>query len=71
MPWLGKTVKDPVNYGIYFQERWEDALQANPEFLYINDWNEWTAGKYHPGKGKTTVWLNRDSPFFFVDQYNM
>ncbi len=27
--------------------------------------------KYHPGKGKTTVWLNRDSPFFFVDQYNM
>ena len=70
VPWLGKTVKDPVGYGIYFQERWEKALQANPQFLYINDWNEWTAGKYRPEGNKTTPWLGRDNTFFFVDQYN-
>jgi hypothetical protein len=46
VPWLGKTVKNPEGYGIYFQERWDDAIAANPEFLYINDWNEWTAGKF-------------------------
>ncbi len=70
VPWLGKTVKDPEGYGIYFQERWDDALKANPQFLYINDWNEWTAGKYQPKDGGTIPWLGRNNPFFFVDQYN-
>ena len=68
VPWLGKTVEHPEGYGIYFQERWEDALKADPQFLYLNDWNEWTAGKYdHP---ELVKWLGRDNPFFFVDQYN-
>jgi len=70
VPWLGKTVKAPEGYGIYFQERWDEALKANPQFLYINDWNEWTAGKYQPKGGGTTPWLERDNPFYFVDQYN-
>jgi len=70
VPWLGKEVENPEGYGIYFQERWDEALEANPEFLYINDWNEWTAGKYQPADGGTTPWLGRDNPFFFVDQYN-
>ncbi|MDR1516635.1 MAG: hypothetical protein LBS52_00800 [Dysgonamonadaceae bacterium] len=66
VPWLGKTVEHPEDYGIYFQERWDEVLQANPEFLYINDWNEWTAGKYND----TVNWLGRRNPFMFVDQYN-
>ncbi len=70
VPWLDKTVEHPEGYGIYFQERWDEALQANPQFLYINDWNEWTAGKYHPADGKTTHFMRRDSTYFFVDQYN-
>ncbi|MDR0575443.1 MAG: hypothetical protein LBG96_15735 [Tannerella sp.] len=70
VPWLGKTVENPEGYGIYFQERWDEAIACNPEFLYINDWNEWTAGKYQPDNKETTPWLGRDNPFFFVDQYN-
>jgi hypothetical protein len=70
VPWLDKTVENPEGYGIYFQERWDEAIAANPQFLYINDWNEWTAGKYQPENGKTTPWLGRDNSFFFVDQYN-
>lgn len=66
VPWLGKKVADPTAYGIYFQERWDDALKSNPEFLYLNDWNEWTAGKYNGEVG----WLGRKNPFMFVDQYN-
>lgn len=79
VPWLGDTVEHPEEYGIYFQERWDEAIEANPEFLYINDWNEWTAGKYFsdgnggitftPGK-ETMPWLGRNNPFVFVDQYN-
>ncbi len=70
VPWLGKTVENPEGYGIYFQERWDEALAANPQFLYINDWNEWTAGKYQPGEGQTVDFMRRKNPFFFVDQYN-
>jgi len=75
VPWLGKTVENPEGYGIYFQERWDEALESNPQFIYINDWNEWTAGKYHPGqlntvKGELVPWLKRQSTYFFVDQYN-
>ena len=70
VPWLNKTVEYPEGYGIYFQQRWDEALQADPQFLSINDWNEWTAGKYQPEGGKTRKFMRRDSPYFFVDQYN-
>ena len=70
VPWLKKTVSNPEGYGIYFQERWEEALNSDPQFLYLNDWNEWTAGKYQPEEGKTTPFMRRNSPYFFVDQYN-
>lgn len=74
--WLGKKVNSPTAYGIYFQERWDEALQVDPAFLYINDWNEWTAGKYVAGKAPgsdlpgPTTFLGRENPFYFVDQYN-
>ncbi len=70
VPWLGRKVDHPEGYGIYFQQRWDEALQSNPEFLYINDWNEWTAGKYPPTGSPTTKFMRRDSTYFFVDQYN-
>lgn len=69
VPWLGRKVEHPEGYGIYFQQRWDEAIAGDPEFLYLNDWNEWTAGKYSPRSG-TTRFMRRDSPYFFVDQYN-
>ena len=70
VPWLGKTVENPEGYGIYFQERWDEALGADPQFLYINDWNEWTAGKYHPAEGQTFAFMRRAGTYRFIDQYN-
>ncbi len=70
VPWLGKTVENPQGYGIYFQDRWDEALKADPQFLYLNDWNEWTAGKYPPQDGIFFPFMRRNSKYFFVDQYN-
>lgn len=70
VPWLGRTVEHPEGYGSYFQQRWDEALAANPQFLYLNDWNEWTAGKYSPAGGARTSFMRRQSDYFFVDQYN-
>jgi hypothetical protein len=72
--WLGKSVENPEGYGIYFQERWDEALKSDPPFIYINDWNEWTAGKYQPRQlniqQETVTFMGRDSNYMFVDQYN-
>ncbi len=68
VPWLKRTVRNPEAYGIYFQERWDEALASDPDMIYINDWNEWTAGKYPFENGGT--YMGRPSDFFFVDQYN-
>jgi len=70
VPWLGKRVENPEGYGIYFQQRWDEALGADPQFLYINDWNEWTAGKYHPAEGQTFPFMRRAGTYRFIDQYN-
>jgi len=70
VPWLGKTVEHPEGYGIYFQQRWDEAIEGTPQFLYINDWNEWTAGKYQPAAGQTVPFMRRAGTYFFVDQYN-
>ncbi len=70
VPWLGKTVERPEGYGIYFQERWDEALKADPPFVYINDWNEWTAGKYDAPEGETYPFMDRQSGYRFIDQYN-
>ena len=31
VPWLGKTVKNPEGYGIYFQDRWNEVLKTDLE----------------------------------------
>ena len=62
-------MEHPEGYGIYFQERWDDAISCDPEFLYLNDWNEWTAGMWD--KGNKIEFLRRpENPFRFIDQYN-
>ena len=77
VPATGRKEKNPTAWGIYFQDRWNDALKADPDFVYLNDWNEWTAGKYTAGKdpgGKPNkdlvTFLGRKNSFYFVDQYN-
>ena len=77
VPWLGEERENPTQYGIYFQDRWNEALKVDPEFIYLNDWNEWTAGKYQNGKdpsGQAEMHIDflgrKDNPFYFVDQYN-
>lgn len=69
IPYLNQVKENPVLYGAYFQESWDYALKGDPEFLYINDWNEWTAMKFN--LGPNTSWLGRINSFMFVDQYNM
>lgn len=69
VPATGKVMAQPSHYGIYYQDRWNEALGVDPPFIYLNDWNEWTAGKF--GMNPPGEFMRRKkSDFFFVDQYN-
>jgi hypothetical protein len=70
VPWLGKTVEHSEGYGIYFQQRWDEALCVDPHFLYLNDWNEWSAGMFRCQPGQTFPFMRRNGSYYFVDQYN-
>ena len=66
VPATGKVEENPTAHGIYFQDRWDEALSVDPQFIYINDWNEWSAGKF----AMNCNFLGRKSDFAFIDQYN-
>lgn len=64
-----KWVDAPQYLGLYFQERWDEALSVDPDFLYLNDWNEWIAGQFATPTGCSFMGRPK-SNFQFVDQYN-
>jgi hypothetical protein len=41
--------------GLYFSEQWKRALEVDPEFVFITQWNEWIAMRF------TKDDINRDS----------
>lgn len=45
-----------VNHGYNFQEQWDHALKADPEFIFITGWNEWIAGRYK-------MWQQQENAF--------
>ncbi len=70
----GKEVKvspeipNAVYYGLNFQQQWDYAIEADPRFVFITGWNEWTMGRYptfnFTGNGGDVVYNA------FVDQFN-
>jgi hypothetical protein len=62
VPWLDKVVRIPPPTASTSREMGRGA-GCKSEFLYINDWNEWTAGKYQPNNGGTPHGLEETIPF--------
>ncbi len=48
-------------YGYNFQEQWENALQMDPEFIFITGWNERIFNRYAEKEGVVGA---------FIDSYN-
>jgi hypothetical protein len=43
----GRKIEHPEGYGIYFQQRWDEAIQGDPQFLYQR-LNEWIVARIRP-----------------------
>ncbi len=63
----GKTVtvnsdtENALLYGVNFQQQWDNAIAADPDFIFVTGWNEWIAGRWEEWQG---------TPNAFPDQFS-
>ena len=61
-------------YGYNFQEQWDYAIQNDPHYVFVTQWNEWVAYKMNqwPAKGTPQGWYGSPNyPYYaFADQYD-
>ena len=61
-------------YGYNFQEQWDYALQNDPHYVFVTQWNEWVAYKLNqwPPMGASQGWYGSPAyPYYsFADQYD-
>ncbi|MBQ6419926.1 MAG: hypothetical protein IJK02_02520 [Clostridia bacterium] len=55
------NTENALLYGINFRQQWDNAIAADPDFVFITGWNEWIAGRWD-------VW--QDTPNAFPDQFS-
>lgn len=63
----GQLTKDSYKYGYNVQEQWDNAVQLDPDFVFVTGWNEWIMGKF---PGDPWVWDKDSTQIAFVDQYD-
>ncbi len=62
-----------TNEGIYFSEQWEYALEMDPQFVLVTQWNEWIAQRFVASKGGEALFLGKGvkkGETYFVDTCN-
>ncbi len=52
--------------GRNFAEQWRRALEIDPDFVFITNWNEWIAGRFSPAN----MPLHGTGPVTFVDEFD-
>jgi hypothetical protein len=48
---FGKLTADSYLYGYNFQEQWNNALEIDPDIIFITGWNEWVMGRFEEWQG--------------------
>lgn len=76
----GKSFHDGSNplphrteLGLYFAEQWQRALEVDPEFVFITQWNEWIAMRFTNNEIHRPSYAGEkayDPEGIFVDDFN-
>ncbi|MHA4895955.1 glycoside hydrolase family 71/99 protein [Pedobacter sp. PWIIR3] len=57
--------------GLYFEEQWKQALEVDPEFVFVTGWNEWVAMRFDDGASRNFLGKKiKKGETYFVDLYN-
>ena len=69
----GKTVtvnsqtENAMLYGVNFQQQWDNAIAADPDFIFVTGWNEWIAGRWQVWQGTPNAFPDQFSDMFSRD----
>ena len=69
----GKTVtvtpdtENAMLYGVNFQQQWDNAIAADPDFIFVTGWNEWIAGRWNEWQGTQNAFPDQFSDAFSRD----
>lgn len=71
----GKPMHPPATEkGLYFAEQWKRALEIDPEFILVTQWNEWVAQRFiNKGEKHFENYAgepNQPGDSVFIDVYN-
>ncbi len=56
-----KNIENSDFYGLNFQQQWDYAIKCDPDFIFVDGWNEWIAGRWKEWEGTNNA---------FPDQFN-
>ncbi len=59
------TEEGASNWGYFFAEQFEYALEVDPLVLFVTGWNEWTAGRQELWGGVTNAFADE-----YIDEYS-
>ena len=62
---VSADTKDALCYGLNFQQQWDRAIAADPDFIFVTGWNEWIAGRWKQWEG-----VDNAFPDQFSDEYS-
>lgn len=58
---VDNTIANSDFYGLNFQQQWDYAIECDPNFIFVDGWNEWIAGRWEEWEG---------TPNAFPDQFS-
>jgi len=64
---VDKNTENALLYGLNFQQQWNYALEADPEFIFITGFNEWIAGRFDEWNGTENAFPDQFSPEYSRD----
>ncbi|MDP4119101.1 MAG: carbohydrate-binding protein, partial [Bacillota bacterium] len=59
---------DSYKYGYNFQEQWDNALEIDPDHIFVTGWNEWIMARF-----ANKPWIREEgsTQIAFIDQYDL
>ncbi len=62
---VDKNIENSDYYGLNFQQQWDYAIECDPDFIFVDGWNEWIAGHFSEWEG-----TNNAFPDQFSDEHS-
>lgn len=64
---VDKNTENSMFYGLNFQQQWDYALEADPDFIFVTGFNEWIAGRWKEMWGTENAFPDQFSPEYSRD----